>query len=83
MSIRVIFTLDYLLKTTIVTPLCWFYSPDKIHLNAQGIEYIYPSSWSQKKNDDFVDPLMVLIGFVIKQEVNNIFDLFFYLIKPE
>ena len=70
-----------MLKNAIVTPLCWFYSPEKIHLKAQGIEYIYPVGWLQKKNEDFVDPLMCLVGFVIKQEVKNIVNILFDLIN--
>ena len=50
-----------------MTPLCWFYNPEKIHLKAQGVEYVYPNSISDKK--EFIDPLNNLIGFVMRYEV--------------
>lgn len=68
-KIQVLF-ISYKQAIVLVTPLCWFCNPEKIHLKSQSIEYIYPSDiYEKRKTENFADPLNSLVGFVIKYEV--------------
>lgn len=66
-----IFTLNYLFLSELGAPLCWFCQPEKIYFKSQSIEYIYTNDFEKMKTEDFPDPSVSLIGFVIKYEVKT------------
>ena len=62
--------------------MCWFCTPEKIHLKAQSIEHFYPNDVLElRKKEVFVDPMYHLIGFVIKQDVVSFMIIYVYLIQ--